>query len=183
MNASDVVGYAYEASMYCTDCITAVVPNPNADDSDASPVFADSETDSPSHCTTCGELIEENLTTEGYAYVAEEVWDHVLSGGKTGSADVLRTWMDYYRGHWPEAAPLYDFDRFKIARGFYLVAHYAHAGQGSAEYALHSALSRIRYEPRGADEFLPDLFGGGDEQDMANYLLYLMQPGKIRDRR
>lgn len=48
------------------------------------------ESDTPTHCTDCGEVIRHRLTLDGRAYVA----DAVTFGG--GDPDTLRAWLDAY---------------------------------------------------------------------------------------
>ena len=62
MNACDVVGYAEDGSVYCTDCA-----------SEGNPVFADSEWDYFPTCDGCGEKITDvSLTEEGIKYELEQ---------------------------------------------------------------------------------------------------------------
>jgi hypothetical protein len=55
MNASDVVGYAFDGATYCYDCRPDV--SEDAED-DVSPIFAGSEWDSYPTCDTCHDSIE-----------------------------------------------------------------------------------------------------------------------------
>jgi hypothetical protein len=81
MNAADVIGWAWEADLYCEDH----KPSP-----EAGPVFADSETDTPYHCAECGALIPESLTSDGAEYVYRAFRDY--TGGRHGSLAVLVEW-------------------------------------------------------------------------------------------
>ena len=66
MNATDVVGYTYEASFYCVDCLPDGV---DPDGEDVGAVFADSEWDYYPACDSCGERCEDvRLTSDGEAY-------------------------------------------------------------------------------------------------------------------
>lgn len=66
MNSCDVIGWVYDGALYCEDC------KPDAPEDDVSPIFADSETDCPSHCETCDAYIPECLTSDGVEYVLGE---------------------------------------------------------------------------------------------------------------
>lgn len=53
------------------------------------PIFESSETDSPSHCDACGELIAEGLTSDGVRYVADairEAREEYCGGGRCACA-------------------------------------------------------------------------------------------------
>lgn len=56
----------------------------------AEPIFHDTESDTPTHCAECSELIPHALTRDGLEYVA----DAVTFGG--GDPDVLRAWLNEY---------------------------------------------------------------------------------------
>lgn len=86
MKAYEVVGYVFEAAIYCPEC----APEKTR------PVFADSETDSPSHCPHCGALIREALTPDGVEYVRNALREFAVGNG--GDKDVLVEWCD----RWPE---------------------------------------------------------------------------------
>ena len=60
-NTESVEGFAWDADLYCADCIpnnaTGVSPTDNG------------ETDSPDHCASCGVPLHCRLTTDGVGYV------------------------------------------------------------------------------------------------------------------
>jgi hypothetical protein len=91
MNAADVIGYIVSGTYYCPDC------TPSTGD-DASPIFADSETDSFSHCAECEDLIPEALTEEGREEALEALRAYLVS--RSGRAVIVRQWAeelkDYY---------------------------------------------------------------------------------------
>ena len=91
MHAYDIIGYAVDASLVCADCATS------KERKQCSPVFADSETDCPSHCDRCHCLIEENLTADGMAYVAESALECALHG--QGNPEVVQSWLSV----WPDS--------------------------------------------------------------------------------
>lgn len=53
-------------------------------------IFADTESDTPTHCVACRDLIPHALTSDGYIYV----WDALNEG--TGIESVLDAWADEY---------------------------------------------------------------------------------------
>lgn len=57
-------------------------------------IFDDTESDHPTHCHKCGDLIPHALTSEGYKYVAEAMLDFYRTG--QGTASVLRAWLGEY---------------------------------------------------------------------------------------
>jgi hypothetical protein len=63
------IGYAWDGAIRCPEC----TPARRRDDDETGAVFGDSETDSPTHCDACGELVPEALTAEGVGYVAESL--------------------------------------------------------------------------------------------------------------
>lgn len=80
MNATDVIGYVVnECSVICADCL-------EEGEADDSPLFATSETDSPTHCERCEALLPEALTSDGEAYVRE-----VVAEG-SGRPEILAEW-------------------------------------------------------------------------------------------
>lgn len=84
MHDFDVVGYVVnECELICEDCL-------GDDEPDDSPVFAGSETDVPNHCERCGELISQDLTTDGAEYVRESVW------AGDGDPEVLALWASEF---------------------------------------------------------------------------------------
>lgn len=127
MHATDIVAYDYDADIYCSlECCaraaaldaslsaaeielafarTARVENledESAYDSSDAPkvVFCGYETDSPDHCAQCRELIDgQQLTPDGYNYVADALASFVESESRDGNASVLSAWLDMF----PEA--------------------------------------------------------------------------------
>lgn len=99
--------YVYQAALLCADCGQAAIiavestrpfPPGYPSDSDAYPQGpypqGGGEADSPQHCDHCSLFLENPLTGDGYAYVAELIEEHLDNG--RGSAAVLRTWADFY---------------------------------------------------------------------------------------
>lgn len=89
MNAVDVLGFVSPyLSIVCVDCAP-----PEAFTSDEwSPIFAESETDCPSHCAECEALIPENLTSDGVRYVREHLRRFLRTHGREGRAEILSEW-------------------------------------------------------------------------------------------
>ena len=75
--------YTPDGDAICADCYGG--------HGEATPVFPDSETDSPSHCVQCEALIPEALTAEGIRYVREAV-----EARTTGRGCILRQWWEAY---------------------------------------------------------------------------------------
>jgi hypothetical protein len=72
MNASTVTGYAFDADVYCPDCIQlAVAQAPFAvrarhKDGEPNPIFAGDETDGAENCRTCGGSIFTSIIKEAH---------------------------------------------------------------------------------------------------------------------
>jgi len=50
------------------------------------------EADSPQHCASCGAFLENPLTGDGYAYVAEQ-----LDNSHGGDREVMTLWAEFYK--------------------------------------------------------------------------------------
>lgn len=104
--------YMYCAAMYCGPCgenLRAQLDaagkrpaDPNAEstyDSDDYPKGPYSagggEADTPQHCDACGVHLENPLTPDGVAYVADAIRAFDQEGD--GTADVIATWREFYR--------------------------------------------------------------------------------------
>lgn len=101
MNCTDVIAYACDGALRCPECaVKAGWTDGGLGEGDlegVSPVFADSETDSPSHCEACGEYIPEALTGEGVAYVCGELRTYLRAHGDEGAWELLSVWADALR--------------------------------------------------------------------------------------
>lgn len=58
-------------------------------------IFADTESDSPTHCARCEEILG-SLTSAGYAYVAEYLRDALVTGRHGGRLCILRAWFEVF---------------------------------------------------------------------------------------
>lgn len=106
-----MLAFAYQAALYCVPCATAIKTRLHADlgacfsheDSDSYPQGpysrAGGEADSPQHCDACHVFLENPLTDDGVAYVADLLDQHKASG--RGSHDVLAAWAAEYALDWP----------------------------------------------------------------------------------
>ena len=101
--------YVYQAALYCEACgedirarLVCSGAEP-ADDSDSWPCgpydHGGGESDSPQHCDACGLFLENPLTADGAAYVAERVSE----GKRHGIA--WRVWRPFYSVEVAEVAP------------------------------------------------------------------------------
>ncbi len=88
MNAMDVIGYMDAGCTLCADC--------GSDDEreGMTAVFCTDETDSPSHCDRCEDLIHESLTTDGERGVCASV--QAALEGRGGRKCILRQWIAAY---------------------------------------------------------------------------------------
>ncbi len=93
MNSADVIGYVKDGMILCAECGERGGWDR---DEEAGAVFADSETDSPSHCDDCEALIPECLTSDGVKYVHESFRRFLRSHGKDGRLEVLTEWAREY---------------------------------------------------------------------------------------
>jgi hypothetical protein len=98
--------YVYRADLYCSDCGQQIrarliaegfaPANPDDEysyDSGEFPKgpYSVSEADSPQYCASCGEFLENPLTTDGYDYVRE-----AIAGRELPLSDVLTQWSEFY---------------------------------------------------------------------------------------
>ena len=79
------ISYAYAGAMYCAECAAAL--------SSPQPVIND-ESDTPTHCDTCGGFLENRLTSDGVEYVARRIIDNIIGGA--GNNATIDTWFGYY---------------------------------------------------------------------------------------
>lgn len=146
MKACDVVGYARDGAIYCAEC----------GESSWDPVFADSETDSPSSCDECGVLIPEQLTPDGVRYVREALYAWAAHGD--GDPDVLRSWV----AEWPhvlDAEPddfsLLDDGTMDTVVGLPNGREYRYDGDTVADYR-DAVTGALDFPSFVADVVLPD---------------------------
>lgn len=101
--------FVFQAAMLCADCAQAriirieampVKPAGYPSDSDAYPQGpypqGGGEADSPQHCDDCRKFLQNPLTGDGYAYVADLLRQHDSTG--RGSEEVLKEWAEFYNG-------------------------------------------------------------------------------------
>lgn len=91
MNATDIIGWIFEGTYLCTDH----APETEEEKEAAQPIFADSETDSFSHCSECEALIPEKLTTEGFAEVMESF--RLFLVRREGRAKIKEMWAEHVK--------------------------------------------------------------------------------------
>jgi len=84
-----VVAYVDAGDFICVECTRKRYGDTLPDDLGL--VFSDSETDTPTHCSECGMVIDETLTDYGEKYVIDAY--HDLIAGKGGSAWVIDEWL------------------------------------------------------------------------------------------
>lgn len=92
---------AYGPIGYYTDCDTAVCEvhfdrsewEGFEDWDEPLAIFASDESDTPTHCAVCEDLIPHALTPEGYAYV-EEYLEHAST--HDGRRAIVRQWVEEY---------------------------------------------------------------------------------------
>lgn len=92
--------YIFQAALLCEDCGFYAKQNRTpAEDSDAYPQgpYADGggESDAPQHCDACGEFLENPLTSDGYAYVAQAIVAK-LASKRTSWPVALSDWAEFY---------------------------------------------------------------------------------------
>lgn len=139
MHATDVIAYACDGALRCPECaVKAGWTDGGLGEGDregVSPVFADSETDSPSHCEACGEHIPEMLTSEGARYATARMRAYLRTHGDEGDWDTLYAWaceLSCYGGAVGRIAR-----RFRARGEFYRGTHemrrrYSYSGGGYA---------------------------------------------------
>jgi hypothetical protein len=109
-NCTELIGFTADADTYCVQCAEDIygADTDGREDGEGNPlgaIFGGSETDSPSHCAACGDLIPEDLTSYGVSYVEDAIREHiraavfVQSNGRefyTGRAGVVDAWREEY---------------------------------------------------------------------------------------
>ena len=91
--------YIFQAAMLCDECGKSVIRNlrkqgvKDTGDSDDFPQgpYSDGggEADCPQHCDHCGEFLENPLTSDGAAYVREQLANRTIGGR------ALEEWRDF----------------------------------------------------------------------------------------
>lgn len=105
MKSFDVVGYTADADTYCVDCTKEIYgddkkgadPKYDHEGNLVHPIFADSETDTPSSCASCGVYIKESLTSDGVEYAYGILHQAYLTNHHTNFMEALATdmaWMN-----------------------------------------------------------------------------------------
>lgn len=92
MNATDVIGWVVDGEHYCDNC----TPTKDENNNDVQPIFAESETDSFSHCCVCEELIPENLTVAGMDAVLRKMEAYLIH--REGRPEILHQWAERVAG-------------------------------------------------------------------------------------
>lgn len=94
--------YMGEASLYCKKCKPKGAQGPYAE--------GGGEADTPQHCDGCMAFLENPLTTDGVAWVAEALVDYCQGAG--GDKDVLDEWAAFYgdelENQWTAALGWYE---------------------------------------------------------------------------
>jgi hypothetical protein len=102
--------YTYAADLHCETCANDIMfdldragKKPADTDDEFSydsgdypkgpTAYGGGEADSPQHCGTCGEFLENDLTSDGVAYIRDAVVEAIRSGRVS---DALRVWVEYY---------------------------------------------------------------------------------------
>jgi hypothetical protein len=76
---ADVIGYVLDSTYYCKDCCP---------DSDAPPVYPETETDSWQHCAVCDALVEQKLNSDGVIEVLFRLERYLIT--RHGRPECLR---------------------------------------------------------------------------------------------
>lgn len=89
MKAYDVIAYELNGGIYCPVCLLELSVE---DQKAAFPMFCGEEVDSPIHCESCGDLIEDcSLTDKGCEYILRKILEAV-----TGTREVTETLNDWW---------------------------------------------------------------------------------------
>ena len=103
MYATDIQAWAYSAALFCCHCAEQAygkeaLSNGTARDGEGntpSPVFVDSsEADSPQHCDSCGEFLENALTDDGVEFVADSIAACLYDA--MGNRAIVQQWASFY---------------------------------------------------------------------------------------
>ncbi len=79
-------------------------------------IFNDSESDTPTHCVTCGAVIAHDLTVDGDHYVMDAITEFI-SDGSSHNADVMAQWWDAYGNTLSESDLREVIERAMVAAG------------------------------------------------------------------
>ena len=60
-------------------------------------IMSDAESDTPTHCTFCGDLVEHALTSDGYTYVLDAMCEEIKEGKAQG---IVSLWAAAYYPEW-----------------------------------------------------------------------------------
>jgi hypothetical protein len=96
----DPIGYVVDASIFCPACARRT----------DSPIFEGSETDRPSHCEECEELIPESLTGDGVRYVLDALDD--VRNGRGGRLEIVAAWAELLRWYGLDRRERVRLERF-----------------------------------------------------------------------
>lgn len=90
--------YVYEADHWCKNCfLTGGFPLEEGETPHDYSHYAElNETDTPSHCARCEELLPFKLTGDGYQYAAEAIIDVMCA--PRPRPDIVLQWWNMYRG-------------------------------------------------------------------------------------
>ena len=100
--------FVYQAALLCEECGLAererlspwglTPPAADSEDSDLWPQGlypnGGGEADTPNHCDHCGLFLENPLTSDGEAYVADLLIEHFANG--RGNKEILLEWAEFY---------------------------------------------------------------------------------------
>lgn len=98
MSLTQPTYFVADADCWCEDCANKKYGSTGAgtidnEGNELGAAFGD-ESDTPQHCADCGCFLENSLTPDGYAYVAELVMEWIKTG--RGNPAVLLEWIEYY---------------------------------------------------------------------------------------
>lgn len=106
---TDVVGYTFDADTYCPDCTAKRYADKwtkdgwisedavDSENNPVHPIFAESEWDSPAHCSDCHTMLDGiSLTPDGYVYVEDAIREEIRDYMKSEIVTLWRDeWGDY----------------------------------------------------------------------------------------
>lgn len=83
MKATDVVGWVdvEGQEIYCANCTPS---------NEYAPIFADTVTDCPNHCSTCSELLDQNFTDACVEYMCNKLTAWLVKG--QGKKEIIEQW-------------------------------------------------------------------------------------------
>lgn len=184
----DPVGYVIDHDLYCADCIEGYLFDfPDIFDN---PVFPNHAADAPTACPECGELIEQELTPDGYKYIVEQVVDFAVDG--TGNPEYIQQVLDVYDDlddHILEYIKARLSKRLNHPVANKIARIFDSGGKTIDRYTVllksdrpgdYLALSDNPDHPQGFSQFGHGLIGKSERDELGDHIKFKDLPGNVQ---